>query len=1121
MWEDKNANGVQDAGEAGIGGVTVTLCDAAGNPIATTTTNAAGGYGFDVAPGTYSVAVTAPGGYFVAPKDAGGNDATDSDINGAGKTGSYTLASGEVNNTVDAGLYRQARLGDRVWLDANGNGQQDAGEANVAGVTVNLLDAGGNVVATQTTNASGNYLFTGLTPGAYSVQFVAPAGYQLTTKDAGADASDSDADTATGKTGQYVLQSGDSNLTVDAGLVQKAHLGDFVWEDKNANGVQDAGEAGIANVVVNLKDAAGTVVGTTTTNAAGGYGFDVLPGTYSVQVVSPTGYTVTAKDAGGNDAADSDIGATGATGTYTVASGDNNLTIDAGYYRTASIGDKVWLDCNGNGVQDAGELGVANVTVKLLDAGGAVLATQTTDVNGNYLFSGLTPGSYAVQFGTLSGYSFTTRDAGGNDATDSDAATTTGKTIYTTLDSGEVDRTWDAGLAPVCRPVTFCFTGNSYTDGTNGNSRSYADALTGVSVTARAFSQDKGTNNWQAAFLGAYGGGLGVTDSSEGDGGGNAHTIDNVGRNNYIVLQFSQDVKLDMAYLGYVVGDSDMQVWIGNSAATITTMNNGVLASMGFSEVNTTTLTTARWADLNAGGITGNVIIIAADTTDTTPEDYFKLQQLAVCAPDCCAPVAKASIGNFVWEDRNFNGVQDAGEAGIANVTVKLLNSAGTALATTSTDSAGGYSFGNLNPADYKVQVVAPSGYFVTKKDQGGNDAADSDIDSSGTTVLTTLVAGENDLTWDAGLYRKACVGDKVWEDKNHNNIQDVGEPGIGNITVKLMDASGSTVLATTTTNSAGNYQFSNLDPGSYVLLFDKTNVSYAGYNMSNWKWAVKDYGSNDAVDSDVAGNATATTNVTKTDAFTLTSGQSDQTRDAGITPIVIDLDGNGIHTLSRAADTSAGFDLFGNGSAVKSGWISGSDGFLAIDRNGNGKVDSINELFGGTAKGAGFANLASFDANGDGLVNSLDAHFGQLMVWRDANSNHATDAGELISLAQAGVTSLTVAYTELPFIDAQDNLHLERSTATLAGGAEVSMTDVYFNVAATDATAAGIKLPTMADLLGDDRALDTVLGGAGMASTCQVRLADETCHANGGDAGELMRRLTALTREDHHAAVV
>jgi hypothetical protein len=231
-----------------------------------------------------------------------------------------------------------------------------------------------------------------------------------------------------------------------------------------------------------------------------------------------------------------------------------------------------------------------------------------------------------------------------------------------TLSSGENNPTLDAGLTPVCRPVTFDFSGSSATDGCDGNTRTYTDALTGVSVTASAFSQTKGTNTWQDAWLGAYSGGLGVTDSSEGSGSGNTHTVDNVGRNNYVVLQFSQSVKLDQAYLGYVVNDSDMQVWIGNSATSITSMNNSVLTSMSFSEVNTTTLSTARWADLNAGGVTGNVVIIAADTTDTSPEDYFKVEKVAVCAPDCGPPVAKASIGNLVWEDKNYNGLQDGGE---------------------------------------------------------------------------------------------------------------------------------------------------------------------------------------------------------------------------------------------------------------------------------------------------------------------------------------------------------------------------------------------------------------------------------------------------------------------------
>jgi serine-aspartate repeat-containing protein C/D/E len=204
----------------------------------------------------------------------------------------------------------------------------------------------------------------------------------------------------------------------------------------------------------------------------------------------------------------------------------------------------------------------------------------------------------------------------------------------------------------------------------------------------------------------------------------------------------------------------------------------------------------------------------------------------------------------------------------------------------------------------------------------------------------------------------------------------------------------------------------------------------------------------------------------------------------------------------------------------VASGWISGGDGFLAIDSNGNGRIDGISELFGGNGKGDGFAKLASFDSNADGLVNDLDAAFGQLMVWRDANGNHATDAGELVGLADAGVASLTTAYTELPQLDAQGNLHLERSTATLSDGMSIAMTDVYFNVSADDAAAAGVSLPTMADLLGNDGALDTLLGAtpqglgglAADAADCAVDCAN--------DSAEALRRLAALTRDHAHGAV-
>jgi len=1209
VWLDKNANGVQDAGEAGISGVTVELKNAGGTVIQSTTTDANGLYSFSVDPGTYSVAIQTPSGYVITGQDLGGDDAKDSDINASGQTGTYTLAAGQTDLTADAGLYQLAQLGDRVWLDTNKNGVQDSGETGVQGVKVTLLDSNGVAVGSPlVTDANGNYLFTGLKPGTYSVQFdktTLPAGYVFTAQDAaaGTDTTDSDAGIVDGKTVQTVLDSGESDLSWDAGIVATpAQIGDKVWLDKNANGVQDAGEAGISGVTVELKNAGGTVIQSTTTDANGLYSFSVDPGTYSVAIQTPSGYVITGQDLGGDDAKDSDINASGQTGTYTLAAGQTDLTADAGLYQLAQLGDRVWLDtnkngvqdsgetgvqgvkvtlldsngvavgsplvtdangnylftglkpgtysvqfdkttlpagyvftaqdaaagtdatdsdagivdgktvqtvldsgesdlswdagivapakasigdrvwkdCDGDGIQDATESGVAGVTVKLLGADGTtVLKTTTTDANGNYLFNNLDVGNYAIQVVTPNGYKFTAKNQGANDSIDSDVDQVTGKTAVTSLVAGENDLSWDAGLIVPANCVDFNFNGSSGTDGTDGNIRTYT--VNGISVNASAFSRtDAGT--WSTAFLGSYSGGLGVTDSSEGSGSGSSHTVDNYGRDNYVLFEFNQSVVVDKAYLGYVVGDSDMQIWIGTTNTPFSnhlTLTDAILNGMGFTEINATTLTTARWAELNAGGFVGNTLIIAADTTDTTPDDYFKIQSLSVCGPTCANP--KASIGDFVWEDANYNGIQDSGEKGIANVTVKLLSSTGTVLQTTTTDANGKYGF-DVDAGSYKVQVVKPTGYYVTKQDQGSNDGIDSDINTSGITGLYMVTAGQQNLTIDAGLYRKASIGDRVWEDSDHDGVQDSGEFSIAGVKVYLQNSSGVTI-ASTTTNSYGNYLFANLDPGTYRLMFDKTDVlhnSYWGgtYNMNDWKWGVKNVGSNDSIDSDVTGDGISKVNKTYTDYTFLQSGEDDRSWDAAITPIVIDLNGDGIKTVSRA-DSIGTFDLLGNGKEIQSGWLSNDDGFLAIDRDANGKIDNVSELFGGSNKGDGFAKLASFDSNGDSWIDAGDANFASLLIWRDGNGNHQTDDGELLTLGDAGITQLNVNFTELPFVDAQGNLHFERSSAVLDNGNAVDMTDVYFNVSLADAAEAGVQLSSMVDLLGESVQPEVVITGA------------------------------------------
>ncbi|NET06715.1 MAG: hypothetical protein F6K16_18825, partial [Symploca sp. SIO2B6] len=318
VFEDTDADGIQDAGEEGIAGVTVNLLSdvdgdgeiEANEIIDTTTTDANGEYHFTVVAGDYKVQFEQPEGFSeVSPSQQGGNPEVDSDglISDV-----VNLAPGEEDLSIDAGFFNNiepAGLGDFVFEDSNGNGIQDTGESGVDGVLVKLQNPDGSAVTdgdgnpiTTTTAADGSYSFTGLTPGEYKVMFVAPDGFVFTTANAGGDDTvDSDANPSNGMTQTVTLESGDFNDTLDAGLIQPAGLGDFVFEDSNGNGIQDAGESGVDGVLVKLQNPDGSAVTdgdgnpiTTTTAADGSYSFTGLtPGEYKVMFVAPDGFVFT------------------------------------------------------------------------------------------------------------------------------------------------------------------------------------------------------------------------------------------------------------------------------------------------------------------------------------------------------------------------------------------------------------------------------------------------------------------------------------------------------------------------------------------------------------------------------------------------------------------------------------------------------------------------------------------------------------------------------------------------------------------------------------------------------------------------------------------------------------
>jgi hypothetical protein len=230
-------------------------------------------------------------------------------------------------------------------------------------------------------------------------------------------------------------------------------IGDYVWNDIDRDGIQDVSEPGISDVTVTLYDCAGNQIDTTTTDANGLYSFTVAPGNYYVEFTLPSGMVFSPMDVGADDAIDSDADTvTGETACTTLAPGENDLTWDAGMYEPACIGDFVWNDINENGIQDVSEPGILGVTVTLYDCDNNLIATTTTDANGLYSFT-VAAGDYYVKFTLPSGMVFSPMDVGMDNA-DSDADPTTGMTLCTTLDPGEEDLTWDAGMYCITPPGT-------------------------------------------------------------------------------------------------------------------------------------------------------------------------------------------------------------------------------------------------------------------------------------------------------------------------------------------------------------------------------------------------------------------------------------------------------------------------------------------------------------------------------------------------------------------------------------------------------------------------------------------------------------------------------------------
>ena len=797
-------------------------------------------------------------------------------------------------------------LGDRVFLDENGNGRQDAGEQGINGVRVDLKDGSGNILDTRFTSGGGLYLFEDLDAGSYQVGFTAPSGYEFTQANVGGDDKDSDADPGTGMTSTITLGNEENNLTVDAGLYELAGLGDFVWRDDNGNGIQDAGEPGIEDVEVLLFNSESQLSGTTTTNSQGKYEFeDLIPGSYYVKFNIPNGLSITFPNGGTNDAKDSDVDDSNGSGTtpyYSISSGEFDPDIDAGVECTimahAGPDDSI---CPGECTD---------------------LEASATNGSGTYTYkwsTGSTQKKINVCPTSTKMYSVTVTDEFGCEDVDQVKVTVNARPHVNagsdqTICEGscaQLSATGSGGRSPYSylwstgartRTIEVCPGGTTnygvtITDANGCENSDHVkvnikgcidlqlikrvnDATPTVGDIVTFTLEVKNTGPSQAT-------GVDIRDvvpngydqiDATATGGQVAGSI--VSWNNLIIpsggqinLTFTARVLIPgpgVSYQNiaevYDADQEDLDSTPGNGADTDGDGKIGPLDPDGSQD-----------SDDEDDGDDAEVSPACSLTADAGPD-------VSICDNSCTDLMATAFGGSgtyyYQWDQGLgvsathqvcptqtttytvtvtdlVTGCQD-----IDDVTVTVFTDVDVDAGLNRTTCSGVCVDLSANP----IQGTPPFSYVWSTGDRTKDISV---CPTSNTTYQVTITDGNGCTGYDqVTVETLACgsIGNRVWEDSNGNGQQDPGEEGVPGALVTLTDGSG-VPIRSTFTDGSGFYLFDTLAAGTYMVLFDLPD-GYDAFTQANI--------GNDATDSDAGING-------KSGVIILSSGEDDLTVDAGV----------------------------------------------------------------------------------------------------------------------------------------------------------------------------------------------------------------------------------------------
>ena len=819
VYYDKDRSETLNNGEPGFGGVTVNLLDEAGATVATTTTKADGTYSFAKLPaGKYTVKVE--------PSDLLKKLEQTEDPDG---TKDHTSGVVQVNHdnpsvqNVNFGYATNYTIKGTIYRDADRSESLEDGEKLYQGVTVDLLDASGNVVATTTTDAHGAYAFTNLEEGTYKVRVrkEGPIADLVQTEDPDA--------TKDNTSGDITLELNDPiKENVNFGYISDNSISGTIYRDDNRSNSLNGGEAGYPEQTVQLLDKDGQVIKTTKTDANGNYSFDNLPdGTYSVKVVKDGALTDLEQTEDPDGAKDS--------ASEPITLDEDNPTkknVNFGYVPDYFIKGTIYRDGNRSGALDAGEKLYEGVTVNLVGADGTVVATTTTDADGTYSFDKLPAGTYTVtvaQDGPIAGLEQT----GDPDATKDNSS----EPITLNNDN------------PSTTDVNFGYIADNSLSGTvyrddsrNGDQDGTEPGYSGVTVqlldasgnvVATTTTDANGTYSFSKLPDGTYS----VKVVKDGEPADTEQTEDpdatkdnasepvTLGEDNptkdhidfgyvpdysihgLVYRDGDRDEKHGATEKGYANQTVELRDKDGKVVATTTTDENGAYS---FSKLPAGDYTVKVVKD---GALTDLDQTEDPDSTKDSASGVISLGNDHRTETDVnFGYIANNSINGTIYRDGDRDGRKGDTEGRYSGVTVQLLDASGNVVATTTTDKDGKYSFEHLPDGTYSVKVVKDG--VLADADQTGDP--DNKLDNAS----QPITLDENNPTKgdvDFGYVPNNTITGTVYRDDNRDKMINGDEPGLERVSVQLLDEDGK-VLQTLDTDADGNYAFQHLPDGKYTV---------------------------------------------------------------------------------------------------------------------------------------------------------------------------------------------------------------------------------------------------------------------------------------------------------------